>query len=773
MLNKNLSMKAFTAMYDCSAVSALLPLSKPEAKIRPALKLALSQALQADDAEQVASFGRWWLDIPTGQWVLSMGAASLLEVDVGLHATFASGFSQVVTDDVGMLVSQLSTEATTAIHCEFRIIHEFTGLRWLRLISVPKSSSKQDMLTGILVDITASKHAAMREHFSFESTRFLVGAHSLGDAITKVIQLVCDNLGWEWGAYWSLEQEQMGANKLSCQYYWDSTSDDKLAPFTQDSRALRIPTGAGLVGTVWSTARPNWVEDMVNDQSFLRRKSALACGLKSGYAFPVSYVTADGRRHSPGVMEFFSCLSRQKEAQLPNLSATIGGLIAQTVQRMEQQAHIRQLAQIDDLTGLTNRNHFHQLLDAACLKATASNTVFGVLFIDLDRFKPINDAFGHEAGNVVLREFAQRLRALTMDGGEVGRLGGDEFAILMTPKGAITQLKVLAERVLQAANKPFMFGERELSVSASIGISVFAEHGWTSAELMRNADAAMYRSKQNGRNALSFFADDSSDNLAHQSSLVQQLTMETELHRALVNNEFFLLYQPVFDGSGARMVAIEALIRWRRANGDIVMPDIFIPIAEQSRLIMQIGRWVVQQACNDLAWLHEQGFVDLQVNINMAVPEFISPSLPEELMAIIKNSGLASSHLCLELTEGLVMKQPEKVIPVMKALRQLGFKISLDDFGMGHSSLSRLKELPISSLKIDRSFVKGLPHDRGDCAIVRTILDLGRHMKLKVIAEGVETDKQLGFLRQFGCTLIQGFILSKPKPLSELLSYRP
>jgi EAL domain-containing protein (putative c-di-GMP-specific phosphodiesterase class I) len=157
----------------------------------------------------------------------------------------------------------------------------------------------------------------------------------------------------------------------------------------------------------------------------------------------------------------------------------------------------------------------------------------------------------------------------------------------------------------------------------------------------------------------------------------------------------------------------------------------------------------------------------------MAVPEFISPSLPEELMAIIKNSGLASSHLCLELTEGLVMKQPEKVIPVMKALRQLGFKISLDDFGMGHSSLSRLKELPISSLKIDRSFVKGLPHDRGDCAIVRTILDLGRHMKLKVIAEGVETDKQLGFLRQFGCTLIQGFILSKPKPLSELLSYRP
>ena len=325
--------------------------------------------------------------------------------------------------------------------CELRIINELIGLRWVRIVSVPQQQAKQGILAGVLVDITDSKHSAMRERFSFESTRFLVGSYSLGEAITKVIQLVCDNLGWEWGAYWSLEQEQMGANKLKCQYYWDSTSDGKLEPFTLDSRASRIPTGAGLVGSVWSTARPAWVEDMVHDHSFLRRKSALACGLQSGYAFPVSYVTADGRRHSPGVMEFFSCLSRQKEAQLPNLSATIGALIAQTVQRMEQQAHIRQLAQVDDLTGLTNRNHFHQLLDANCLSATASNSIFGVLFVDLDRFKPINDAFGHEAGNVVLREFAQRLRKITADGGEVGRLGGDEFAILMTPKGSVTDRK--------------------------------------------------------------------------------------------------------------------------------------------------------------------------------------------------------------------------------------------------------------------------------------------------------------------------------------------
>jgi len=760
-------------MYDCSSLPIPSLPSTDTLKTKPLFSLILSQISQPDDAEQAASFGRWWYDLQTMQWIVSLGAATLLEVDSGLHDSLTSTFAQVVPEDTCLLSDALTADLATPVECEFRIINETDGLRWLRLVSLPKEQLKQDVLSGVVVDITSSKHAAMRERFSFESTRCLVGSYSLGEAITKVIQLVCENLGWEWGAYWSLEHEQMDTNKLSCKYYWDSTPDDKLAPFTLESRALKIPTGAGLVGGVWRSARPHWVEDMVHDYSFLRRKSALACGLQSGYAFPVSYVTADGRRHSPGVMEFFSCLSRQKEAQLPNLSATIGGLVAQTVQRMEQQAHIRQLAQVDDLTGLTNRNHFHQLLDATCLSASKSNTVFGVLFVDLDRFKPINDAFGHEAGNVVLREFAQRLRKITNDGGEVGRLGGDEFAILITPKGSITQLKGFAEQVLRAANQPFMFGGQALSVSASVGISVFPEHGRTTAELMRNADAAMYLSKKNGRNALCFFSDENGENSAQQSSLVKQLTMETALHQALINQEFFLEYQPIFNTVSGRMVAIEALIRWRRANDEVVLPDVFIPIAEQTRLIIQIGRWVIQEACKDLAFLHQHGFADLQVNINMAAPEFVDANLPEELLSILNRFGLSSHYVCLELTEGLVMKQPEKVIPVMKALRQLGFKISLDDFGMGYSSLWRLKKLPISSIKIDHSFIKGLPSDRGDCAIVRTMLDLGRHMNLLVVAEGVETDAQMVFLRQFGCILIQGFVMSKPKPLLELMTDLP
>jgi len=759
-------------MHEHSLLCRPSPTAANDPDLTQKLWPARVQATLPDAAETMGLFGHWWCDMHTGEWVLSTGAASALDVNAGLHRTGASCFEQVLPDDVLALMAVLRQlrEAGPAIECEFRIINEFDGLRWLRLVSLPQAQPGLAIQTGVVIDVTSTRLAAMRERFCFESTQFLIGAPTLGESVTKVIQLVCDNLGWECGAYWALEQEQMGDHQLACQYEWHKR-DYPLAAFIRQTAALRLAPGEGLVGNVWRTMQPAWVENMATDQDFLRRKSAHECGLQSGYAFPVSYVTVDGRRHSHGVLEFYSSLSRQREAQLPSLSATIGALIAQTVLRIAQQELIRQLAQVDDLTGLANRKHFHHLLDAACLSATSTGATFAVLNIDLDRFKLINDAFGHEAGNLVLHEFAQRLQGLELEGCTAGRLGGDEFAILMAPGQTTAQLQAVGARVLLAARMPFLFERQELTVSASVGVSVFPDNGWTGSELMRSADAAMYRRKNGGRNGLNFFSDGTVKNLAEQrSTLAKQLTMEAELHRALVSNEFFLEYQPVFDRDAEHMVAVEALIRWRRQNGDIVRPDLFIPVAEQSRLIVQIGRWVVQQACRDLAQLHRCGFPDLQVNVNMAAPEFVNASLPGELMAVIEACGIAPHHLCVELTEGLVMKQPDKVIPVMGALRQLGFKISLDDFGMGHSSLSRMKKLPISSVKIDRSFVSGLPHDRGDGAIVRTILDLGRHMKLQVIAEGVETDAQLIFLRQFGCTLIQGFLLSRPKTISELMA---
>ena len=749
--------------------SSHLDRSQPGTSSR--LLLASIQNAVPTALEEAASFGRWWFEPDSAQLVLS-AAARYLNVSQRHHLRLEDGFVNVVPDDLLRLLSLLSVSAGSAIDCEFRVIDAQNKLHWLRLSSLPGELSNPAILSGILLDVTPRKHAAMRERLGFEMTEFLLGSHTLGDAIGNVIQLICKNLGWDWGAYWALEPSAQGTPRLACKHFWH-LPEHNLAAFGADSARLFMAPGEGLVGRVWQQGEPGWVDDMANDPCFLRRSSAQECQLLSGYVFPVTYVSQDGHTHSPGVLEFYSSLSRQPEAQLPILSATIGALIAQMAQRLEQQALILNLAQGDELTGLANRSHFYSQLDQACRAANQSRTPFGLIFIDLDRFKPINDAFGHEAGNVVLRQFARRLRALAPVGACVGRLGGDEFALLVAD-GTKAQLTALAENVLQAARTPFRYEGIELTVSASIGISLFPDNGESSPELLRSADAAMYRIKHNGRNGCDFFSTKSPHMLAQQqSSLAQRLSIETELHRALYGPELFLMYQPIFDMRTQRMNAVEALIRWKRPDGKLVPPDVFIPIAEQSHLIVQIGKWVAAQACRDLAVLRAAEFENLKVHVNMAASEFMSSTLPEELRTLVAAFDLAPHSLSLELTEGMLMKQPERVIPVMHTLRQLGFEISLDDFGMGHSSLSLLRNLPISSIKIDRSFVRDLPQQSNDRAIVQTIVDLGRHMNLSVIAEGIETGSQLAVLQASGCNLIQGFLLSRPLSLADLLRKYP
>lgn len=743
-------------------------LANPDSGLSPKLSQALTHIAATTGLEEAAAFGRWWFDLESAQIFLSALAARYLNVEALHYDGLDHCFIHVVADDMLSLIAQLSGSAPRTGPTDFRVISARDGLRWLRMTHLPPDPAHPGLISGIVADVTAVKHAAMRERLGFELTEFLVGAHALGDAITNVIQLICKNLGWDWGAYWAAEPQAHAPVRLNCKHFWHQPELD-LASFGEESLSVSLAPGEGLVGSVWQSGTPDWVEDMVNDPRFSQRGNDRECRLWSGYVFPVTYVAADGRTHSPGVLEFYSCLSRQPEAQLPKLSTTIGALIAQMAQRMEHQATILYLAQVDGLTGLSNRSHFHELVTQACVGAAQTGTPFGLVFIDLDRFKPINDAFGHEAGNLVLREFAQRLRALAPAGSSVGRLGGDEFALLF-PAHAMAEAPVLVEAILEAARTPFSYDGVELTVSASVGVSTYPQGGETCPALLQSADAAMYRIKNNGRNGCHFFSVSSPHALAQQqSSIAHRLALETELHHALHGNELCLVYQPIFDIARQRLEAIEALIRWRRADGTLVPPDVFIPIAEQSHLIVQIGKWVLAQACRDLSILRAANFKDLKVHVNMAASEFASSSLPDELCALAGSFDLEPRSLSLELTKGMLMTRPDQVIPVMRALRQLGFGISLDDFGMGHSSLALLKNLPISSLKIDRSFVRDLPHQRNDRAIVKTIVDLGRHMELEVIAEGVETAPQLEILRQAGCCLIQGYLLDRPMALADLL----
>ena len=734
-------------------------------KIESDWNAALAAAARSDAGDEIAGLGRWWLDTGDGRVALSPVAARLLEAGQqgNLGDCLEHCLEHVKPEDLAPLRSALATIIGGAcdIEAEFRVVGAGQRLRWLRLQTLPRGDN--GLVAGMLTDITFVKHAAMRNKFNFALTQYLVGADTVDEAIVKIIQLVCEDLGWEWGAFWALAQRPGCADLLRCSYSWHSP-DRALAQFKRASEQIAFSAGEGLVGQVWASGAAQWIDDAGSHAQFKRIDAARACALQSAYFFPVTFVGADGKVHSPGVLEFFSDMPRQREAQLPALAESISGLIAQTVQRVTQQESIRLLAQTDEMTGLANRRHFHHMLDLACSNNRPGHS-FGVLFVDLDQFKPINDAFGHAAGNLVLAEFALRLGRIAPAGWQVGRLGGDEFAIISLPGLDQHQVDQVAVQVLQAAATCFVYRQHELTVSASIGISMFPRDGASTAELLHAADAAMYVSKRNGRNLASHFSGQSSQ----QRDMARQLTLMSELHHALARDEFFLEYQPIFDSSGAQVVAAEALIRWRKADGQVVPPHVFIPVAEQSRLIVHLGRWVVEQVCRDLPHLQAAGLPELCVHINMAAPEFLDAELPRELVAILGAARIKPRHICLELTEGVVMKHVNKSLPIMQELRQLGFEISLDDFGMGYSSLSMLKKLPITSLKIDRLFLASVPHERDDCAIVRTILDLGRNMKIRVIAEGVETDDQFGFLRQFGCPMYQGYLLGRPMPLARLI----
>ncbi|MEO6277022.1 GGDEF domain-containing protein [Roseateles sp.] len=745
--------------------------------VQPRAQRASNDMVVLPDLARAAGFGQWWHDPLTGHSLLSPVASEFLEMPgqaLDSADSLYACFGHVVEDDLPELI-RLWTGEQAVQPLDIRVIGLARGMRWLRVTPLPPDPARPGWRHGLLQDVTDLTQAAVRERLGYALTEYLVGTHTLEDAITNVIQLICRNLGWEWGAYWSMEEdgEISGEAKgqLRCRHFWHPPDRD-LEKFSTVSAALDMAPGEGLVGRVWATGQAEWVEDMSTDARFLRRGSAQMCGLWSGYVFPVTYASDNGERHRPGVLEFYSSLARQPDAQLPKVSATIGALIAQTAQRLATEAVIHRLAQVDEMTELDNRAHFYAQLNQHCAQSEQDGVRFALMFIDLDRFKPINDAFGHEAGNAVLQEFARRLQALAPPPARVGRLGGDEFAVLVPDSSDEQALAVLVDAVLAAASRPFVYDGAALNMSASVGVSRFPENGLTGPELLRSADAAMYRVKQNGRNGSNVFSNSSPDTLALQRArLAERLAIEAELREALLTGQLRLAYQPIVDIASGALHGVEALIRWRKPGGEVVPPDVFIPIAEQSDLIIDIGRWVLGQALRDLASLQggALALAPLKVHVNMAASEFTSSALPETLRAMSAELAVPPSQVVLELTESMLMRQPGQVKHVMHQLREIGFEISLDDFGMGHSSLAMLKSLPISSLKIDRSFVRDLASGERDRAIAKTILDLGQHLQLEVIAEGIESEAQLAVLSECGCRFGQGYLLGRPLPLAELI----
>jgi diguanylate cyclase (GGDEF)-like protein/PAS domain S-box-containing protein len=437
------------------------------------------------------------------------------------------------------------------------------------------------------------------------------------------------------------------------------------------------------------------------------------------------------------------------------------GTAFDVTERKRAEEQITEIAYHDNLTGLPNRLLFHDRLRQAVVQAHRGGHRVAVLFLDLDRFKTINDSLGHTVGDRLLRGVSERISDSVRESDTVARLGGDEFTLLLPRVNDATDVAKVAEKILESLRQAFPVDGHELFVTSSMGISLYPEDGHDPESLVKNADTAMYRAKELGRDKYQLYTP------AMNARAMERLALENSLRKALTNDELIIYYQPVVDLETRRIRGLEALLRWRHPELGLVSPAEFIPLAEVTGLILPIGPWLLRTACSQAKAWQEQGMPGLTVSVNLSARQFQQEDLVEQVTHALDVSGLAPACLDLEITESHAMQSPETAAEILRALKAVGVRISIDDFGIGYSSLGYLKRLPIDTLKIDQSFVRDIITDPDDAAIVTAVIAMARTLKLSVVAEGVETEEQLAFLAARGCDRMQGYLFSHPLPPDE------
>ena len=425
-------------------------------------------------------------------------------------------------------------------------------------------------------------------------------------------------------------------------------------------------------------------------------------------------------------------------------------------QRKAAEKQIQFLAYYDALTGLPNRTLLQDRLSKALAGARRRKDKVALLFLDLDGFKTINDSLGHSVGDLVLQEVAERLKRFAREQDTVARVGGDEFLIVLTAVKDAADAAVAAERLMHAMTVELVIQGRSLSISCSIGIGIFPEHGTDGETLIKNADAAMYCAKESGCNSFRFFSE------GMNAEAMERLTLEHGLRLALEKRELFLVYQPQMDIATGKTTGLEALLRWQHPELGLVRPDKFIRIAENSGLIIPIGEWVLRTACSQARKWQDEGLLAVPVAVNVSAVQFRQEDFCELIGRVLWETGLAPQYLEMELTESLLLSNAHVTLSVLQNLRAMGLKLAIDDFGTGYSSLSYLRQFPVSKLKIDRSFIRDVAVNPDDAAITTAIIGMAKSLNLKVIAEGVEDEAQMSFLRARQCDEIQGYYFSKP-----------
>jgi diguanylate cyclase (GGDEF)-like protein len=496
-------------------------------------------------------------------------------------------------------------------------------------------------------------------------------------------------------------------------------------------------------------------------------------GAQQLYAFPLTVIV--------GLSEAEQMAAARRDARVYLWRATVGSalliLLTTILGRMSWQlsrARIREneaklahalrieyLAYHDGLTALPNRSLFNKLLSQAISQAQRSNKQLAVAFIDLDRFKQINDTLGHEAGDQLLKEVATRLKTCLRDSDIVARLGGDEFVVLLTELTDEKYAATVAQKIITAIGKPFILIGQEFRVTASIGISTYPLDGQDAQTMTKNADIAMYQAKEDGRNNFQFYSEKLNANS------LERLSLESSLRHALERGEFQLHYQAKRDIATGQITGMEALLRWHSPDLGMVAPMQFIQVAEETGLIVPIGKWVLQTAClQNVAW-QKQGLPHLKIAVNLSARQFEDEHMLRDVAAVLKSTGMQAGLLELEIHESLLIQDIEKTLKILTALKALGVKIAIDDFGAGFSSLSTLQRFPLDTIKIDRSYIRDIATRGEDSSLTQAIIAMGKNLSLTVVAQGVETKAQADFLREHACDEIQGFYFNKPVPAQQ------
>jgi diguanylate cyclase (GGDEF)-like protein/PAS domain S-box-containing protein len=665
----------------------------------------------------------------------------------------SDSFRQIHPEDRDRMKAVFHETVATGIgrRTEFRFLLADGSVRFIESEArvVQDAAGKVSKVVVVSRDISDRKRAEQREKMEHAVTRVLAEADTLTEAMPKILQTICETLDWDCGARWSMDERRKA---ICCIESWN-VQNQAIAGFISAIRRVALrPSDRGLVRKAWISGAPHWITDVSREENFQRLVPATRAGLHGAFAFPIMAGNV-----TLGVLEFLSREIRNPDPSLLQMVRVIGSQIGQFMARKQAEENLLYVATHDTLTGLPNRYMFNQRFAHAINNAQRYKKSMALLFVDLDRFKFVNDQLGHPFGDRLLTEVAGRLRLCLRESDTIARFGGDEFVALIEDFAHPGDLISVAQKILHALRWPFMLEGETCHLTASIGISLYPSDGQDFASLLKNADIATYRAKERGKNNYLFYSGEMNENLS------TRIAKENRLQSALERNEFVLYYEPKVEINTGKITGMEALIRWQHPELGLLPPAEFIGLAESSGLIVPIGAWVLRTACATNQKLQSRLPAPLTVSVNLSPRQFDDRHLLREIERALSESGLKPGNLEIEITENILMQDVPAHKKILEGIKSMGIRLAIDDFGMGFSSLASIKRFPFDSMKIDRSFIKDIPHNADDVAITQLIIAMAHTLRLKVIAEGVETREQLDFLTEHGCHEFQGYYFRKPQ----------